>query len=48
MEHGAEGQAVIPAAAEVCYVNVLITLSLLLAPLKQSISLGASILSGQC
>lgn len=36
----------------VCYLvsagTYLVTLSLLLAPLQQSISLGASVLSGQC
>lgn len=47
VEHSAEGQAVVPAAAEVGDINVLIALGLLLAPLQQSVSLGASVLSGQ-
>lgn len=47
VEHSAESQSIVPAAAEVCNVNVLITLSLLLTPLQQSVSLRASVLSGQ-
>lgn len=42
-----EGKSIIPAAAEVSNVNVLITLSLLLTPPQQCISFGTTILSSQ-
>lgn len=46
MKNGAESQAIVPAAAEVRDVDVLITFSLLLAPPEQSVPLGSSIFSG--
>lgn len=39
MQESAEGQPVIPAAAEVRNVNILITFCLLLTPLQQGIPL---------
>lgn len=45
MENCTESQAIIPAAAEVCDVNILIALCFLLAPLQQGVPLGASIFS---
>lgn len=46
VKYGTESEPIIPAAAEVGDVNVLITLSLLLAPPEQSIPLGSSIFPG--
>lgn len=47
VENCTESQAIIPAAAEVCDVNILVALCFLLAPLQQGVPLGASIFSCQ-
>lgn len=47
VQDGAERQTVVPAAAEVCDVDVLVSFGFLLAPLEQSVPLGAPILPGQ-
>lgn len=44
----AESQSVVPAAAEVCDVDILIAFCFFLTPLQQGVPLGSSIFSCQC
>lgn len=47
MQEGTEGQPIVPAAAEVCNVNILVAFCFLLTPLQQSVPLGPSIFPRQ-
>lgn len=47
VQEGTEGQAVAPAAAEIGDIDVRVTFRLLLAPLQQSVALGAAVFPGQ-